>query len=273
MMPREDPRLGEQRIASGGPAVPYDYSFRFALEGRPDSTHNQKITISVEAPFVAEAIGYGVVLDRPATRFGPTRPEVVRSLLADQAALPAGFFAPAGADLPLSPRTLTLGSLLLALERTATETPGLGGPKALTRGVRLNLNVAASLLATYDPAAPRGLTEAAVGELFELAEEPPEQVPFLYRFVDEGTGREFQNEPVLSTAGLGSADGGRPFRRFAFPIRFEKRTVIRMEIVEQAAISGTLHVALHGYNLLPGPDVLQERIRRATRARTRRRSG
>lgn len=273
MIPGEDTALGEPRLAGGGPAVPYDYSFRFSLAGQPGTTHNEKITISVEAPFVAEAIGYGVVRDRATTRFGPTRQEVVRSLLAGQATLPAGFFAPAGADLPLSLRTLTLGSVLLALERVATDTPGAGAPNALARGVRLNPGVAAGVLGTHDPEAPRELTEAATGELFELVDDPPEQVPFLYRFVDEGSGREFQNEPILSTAGLGSADGGRPFRRFAFPIRFEKRTVIRMEIVEQTTIAGTLHVALHGYNLLPGPDVLQGRIRRATRARTRRRSG
>jgi hypothetical protein len=77
-------------------------------------------------------------------------------------------------------------------------------------------------------------------------------IQFLYEIFDEGTGRAFQNEPVLSTAGLGDPDGERPFRQFATPILFEPMTTIRFEITEASDLAGTLHITLHGYKTLQG---------------------
>jgi len=74
----------------------------------------------------------------------------------------------------------------------------------------------------------------------------------------------------LNIAGLGSADGKRPFRYFARPITFAPRATIRMEVTEVSDFEGELHVALHGYKVLGDPnsptDVSQRRVaRRATR--------
>jgi len=77
-------------------------------------------------------------------------------------------------------------------------------------------------------------------------------IQFLYEIFDEGTGRAFQNEPVLSTAGLGDPDGERPFRYFATPIVFEPMTTIRFEITEASDLAGELHITLHGYKTLNG---------------------
>jgi hypothetical protein len=77
-------------------------------------------------------------------------------------------------------------------------------------------------------------------------------IQFLYEIFDEGTGRAFQNEPVLSTAGLGDPDGERPFRQFATPIVFEPMTTIRLEITEATNLKGSLHITLHGYKTLLG---------------------
>lgn len=77
-------------------------------------------------------------------------------------------------------------------------------------------------------------------------------IQFLYEIFDEGTGRAFQNEPVLSTAGLGDPDGERPFRHFATPIVFEPMTTIRLEVTEASDLEGTLHITLHGYKTLLG---------------------
>ena len=79
-------------------------------------------------------------------------------------------------------------------------------------------------------------------------------VQFLYTIVDSGSGRELQNKSVHSVAGLGSADGERPFRPFARPVPFVPRATIRIEIEELSVgplfKDGTLFLVLHGYKRL-----------------------
>jgi hypothetical protein len=77
---------------------------------------------------------------------------------------------------------------------------------------------------------------------------------FLYTIVDSGSGRELQNKAVHSVAGLGAADGHRPFRPFARPVPFVPRATIRIEIEELSVgplfENGTLFLVLHGYKRL-----------------------
>ncbi len=79
-------------------------------------------------------------------------------------------------------------------------------------------------------------------------------VHFLYSIVDSGTGRELQNQAVHNIAGLGAADGDRPFRPFARPVPFVPRSTIRIEIEELSTgpffKDGTLFLVLHGYKRL-----------------------
>ena len=79
-------------------------------------------------------------------------------------------------------------------------------------------------------------------------------IHFRYSIVDSGSGRELQNRPVHSLAGLGSADGNRPFRPFARPVAFVPRATIRIEIEELSEgpffRDGTLQIVLHGYKRL-----------------------
>jgi hypothetical protein len=79
-------------------------------------------------------------------------------------------------------------------------------------------------------------------------------VHFLYTIVDSGTGRELQNRSLHNIAGLGAADGDRPFRPFARPVQFVPRSSIRIEIEELSAgpffKDGTLYIVLHGYKRL-----------------------
>ena len=79
-------------------------------------------------------------------------------------------------------------------------------------------------------------------------------VHFLYTIVDSGSGRELQNKSVHNIAGLGAADGDRPFRPFARPVPFVPRSTIRIEIEEVSAgpffKDGTLYIVLHGYKRL-----------------------
>jgi hypothetical protein len=87
-------------------------------------------------------------------------------------------------------------------------------------------------------------------------------VQFTYALFDEGSGREFQSEPVLSTAGLGSPEGERPFRRFAPPVTFAPRSVVRMQVTPLNDFKGELHIALHGYKHLGGPAAPRPAVRR-----------
>jgi hypothetical protein len=79
-------------------------------------------------------------------------------------------------------------------------------------------------------------------------------IQFLYTIVDSASGRELQNKPVHSIAGLGAANGERPFRPFARPFFFLPRATIRIEIEELSEGTlfrdGTLFIVLHGYKRL-----------------------
>lgn len=73
---------------------------------------------------------------------------------------------------------------------------------------------------------------------------------FLYSIVDNATQRAFQNEPIHNVAGLGIANGDRPFRQLPKPIVFEPRSVIRFEIEEISGGPGTLYIVLQGYKVV-----------------------
>lgn len=77
---------------------------------------------------------------------------------------------------------------------------------------------------------------------------------FKYSLVDSGSGRELQNQPIHNIAGLGSADGDRPFRPFARPAYFAPRSTIRIEVEEVSEGSlfkdAQLFIVLQGYKRL-----------------------
>jgi hypothetical protein len=58
-----------------------------------------------------------------------------------------------------------------------------------------------------------------------------------------------QNVPLNNIAGLGSADGDRPFKRLARSIIFQPRSTIRIRIDERFG-RGTLFIVLQGYKVL-----------------------
>jgi hypothetical protein len=241
------------RVDIASRAVPFDYTFRFALDGIPQSVLRTTLTISIEASFTAVSIGYGVVPEVSPVIFGPPPPP------------PIILLGPAGGS---SIRDITLGDLFDSLETALPSAPDAprGMPPleaALRNGIKLNANLAALALQGNGNAV---LDAASLSGLFQVVSPPAADVQFLYALFDEGSGREFQNDPLLNIAGLGSPDGRRPFRYFAQPITFAPLTTIRMEITQLSDFRGELHVSLHGYKVLapagPGP---------APRDRTRRR--
>jgi hypothetical protein len=79
-------------------------------------------------------------------------------------------------------------------------------------------------------------------------------IDFKYSIIDSGTGRELQNLPIHNIAGLGEANGFRPFRTLAKPVMFMPRSTIRIEIIEVSNGSDTGY-SIYGYN---GPN--QQRV-------------
>jgi hypothetical protein len=239
---------GSER-ASQRREIPFDYAFRYTLEGKPNNVLNSIVTVSVEATFTAVSIGYGVVpkvdpiifgLSSETNRiFGSiTMAEIIGSL---------------DNQLSASSRGPTLAS---------------GSAAVLKNGIKLNPSIAD--LALQKPVPGRGFPELStdvLSRLFQIVGAPPELIQFKYALFDEGSGREFQSEPILNIAGLGSAGGERPFRYFAQPIVFRPRSTIRMEVTEVSDFAGELHVSLHGYKVLGGSDTPTAVAQRSTPGR------
>jgi hypothetical protein len=92
------------------------------------------------------------------------------------------------------------------------------------------------------------LPKATAGRILQrlnLADE----VRFLYSIIDSGTGRELQNQPVHNIAGLGIANGERPFRVLHKPMTFLPRSTIRVQVREISG-RGRLFVVFQGYKLI-----------------------
>jgi hypothetical protein len=206
--------------------IPFDYAFRYELQGKPGNVVNSIVTVSIEATFTAVSMGYGVVPKVQPIIFGPP---------------------PSEEDTTLG--SITLGEIIRSLVPKLSETSRVltketGPDAALKNGFKLNPALADLALQGNN------LAPDIRNRLFQIVGSPPDLIQFKYAIFDEGSGREFQSEPILNIAGLGSATGRRPFRYFAQPITFSPRSTIRMEVTEVSDFEGELHVSLHGYKLL-----------------------
>jgi hypothetical protein len=77
----------------------------------------------------------------------------------------------------------------------------------------------------------------------------PEAVRFVYSIADTGTGRDLQNRPIFNVAGLGIANGDRPFRILHKPMMFLPRSTIRVQVREVFG-RGRLFLVFQGYKIL-----------------------
>jgi hypothetical protein len=245
--------------------VPFDYAFRYQLKGEPNLVQNSTVIVSIEAAFTAVSIGYGVIPDVSPIKFG-LRPAGTVILLAGGARTQ---FAQA-----------TLGDVIMALAQVLGEdidldpkAPASGrriGPRTaavIRDGFRLNPDFAEHILLSSG-LGPLG--DEVVSQAFQAVAAPPDQILFKYALFDDGSGREFQSEPILNIAGLGGSDGRRPFRYFARPIEYAPRSTIRLQITEVSEFRGELHVSLQGYKTLGAPGTPTE-IRPPERIRRHRR--
>ena len=117
-------------------------------------------------------------------------------------------------------RDISLGAVLDGLDSKLPETSRLlkretGAEAVFKNGIKLNPDIAEFAL---QKGGNTPLDPSILAKLFQVVGAPPENIQFLYAIFDEGSGREFQSEPILNIAGLGISNGDRPFRYFAQPI-------------------------------------------------------
>jgi hypothetical protein len=129
---------------------------------------------------------------------------------------------------------------------------------ALQDGIRirpdfLRIAIGAVNLATIQQA-------DVVNRIFERLNRS-ENVSFRYSIFDSGTGRELQNQPIHNIAGLGIANGERPFKALARPMLFLPRSTIRVAVEERFG-RGNLFIVFQGYKRLGGPTMNQTSRRR-----------
>jgi len=249
-------------------ALPFDHVFRFALDGERGKTHRETVTVSVETSFTVVSIGYGVVPEVSPVFFGPNPPPPVVVLSVPVPPVTGGVGVP---PPPGALRSFTLNEILVAMEAAVASAPDVprGMPAleaALRNGIKLNPKFASVALLNNGNSV---LDAGSLRQLFQVVSPPAEDVQFLYALSDLATGREFQSDPILNVAGLGAADGKRPFRYFAQPITFDPLATIRMEITELSDFRGELHVSLHGYKMLGGARTRADERTRASRRRSR----
>src|SRR5262245_557875 len=92
------------------------------------------------------------------------------------------------------------------------------------------------------------VSQDLLGRLFQSLNRP-EEARFLYSITDTGTGRDLQNQRVFNVAGLGIANGERPFKTFHKPMTFLPRSTIRVQ-VEEVFGRGRLFIVFQGYKIL-----------------------
>jgi hypothetical protein len=213
--------------------IPFDYVFQFELTGTPTNRVQDVVEISMQGWFVAVSIGYSFVLDERTERRRTVGPVIVTPQPPPS--------SPPSTPILFSIRGRTVSSITLGEIAAGLESIGVG----LERGFRISPNFVKFL----DADADLSTIQAELAQAFEPGC-GPEDVSFLYTIDVPSTGRELQNKPIHNVAGLGIANGDRPFRPLARPIAFEPRTSIRIQVEEISTLSGTLFIVLQGYKTL-----------------------
>jgi hypothetical protein len=192
------------------------------------------IALKDSFPFApgASASGRQVTLD--SSRLSPGDLLIVG--LSPAGSLGVAFSAFAVPRVRLS--NITLGALTAGLEKSGAD---------LTRGFRFDPD-AAGLVAADLPIDQ--ISAGTLGRIFETGCVAAEEASFLYSLDVGGAGREYQSKPIHNIAGLGIANGDRPFRPFAKPVMFEPRSSVRIQVEELSGPPGTLFIVLQGYKLL-----------------------
>jgi hypothetical protein len=191
--------------------IPFDYVARVELTGPPKNRVEVEVPINVEGGFVATTLGYGLAVETSDV-----------SIRVPQALISANTFR------------------LSALPLSAFSS------KVLSDGIRIRPNFVRIAFTNNGELA--ALSVDLTNKIFEPLNRS-EDVSFRYTIFDSGRGVELQNQPIHNIAGLGIANGERPFKRFARPMIFLPRSTIRITIEEHFG-RGTLFLVFQGYKVL-----------------------
>lgn len=202
--------------------IPFDYVATLPLSGQPGHIVEDEVPINVEGGFINTAIGYGLAVEDHAVAFI----EIAKRL-----------------QPPLNSLVASKNARLDLNELPLKTFP----PDALNDGIRIRPSMVR--IAMQDGGAlTTQLRVELADEVFERLNRP-EDVSFRYSIFDTGTGRELQNRPIHNIAGLGIANGDRPFKTFARPMLFLPRSSIRVTVEERFG-RGRLFIVFQGYKLL-----------------------
>ncbi len=243
---RGSPQCPVETIGSPSTRViPFDYATTFRLTGQPGHVLEDEVSINVEGGFVATAVGYGLEVEEPDVEIAwdhadditlaPLKATVlgIRAALETWEALDASD--PAKATVP----TLDLSTLPVRLFPTGALQDGL---RLRPEYIRFAFGDGGQLT--------NQIPIPLVDRIFERIN-VPEAVSFRYSIFDSGRGIELQNQPIHNIAGLGVADGTRPFKKFLRPMLCVPRSTIRVRVEERYG-RGTLFIVFQGYKVLGG---------------------
>jgi hypothetical protein len=207
--------------------LPYDYVATFALQGKPGNRVQDVINISTDGAFVAVSIGYSFI------------PALTKHLTIE---IPTPLSPPSGGVLLTTSQGLDVR--LTGVGLLPQPLPDFDG---FSRDFALFLVSSTLLGSTIPPIVnPIALMQCLLIQTCGI--------DFKYSIIDSGSGRELQNQPIHNIAGLGKADGERPFRPLAKPMLFMPRSTIRIEVEEVSEgllyKDSLLFIVLHGYKML-----------------------
>jgi hypothetical protein len=200
--------------AAGRDLIPFDYVAKFELAGCPGNKLEDEIAISSEGGFVATAVSYGMSAED------------------ESVAIIDGKL---GSALNTTTNMVDLNEVPLEAFPLA----------AVAEGFRIRPEFLRFVLTSGGGLAQVPLQIAK--EAFETLNRP-EHVSFLYRIYDGALGSDWQNQPIHNIAGLGIANGQRPFKKLARPRVFGPRSTLRVTVEERFG-RGTLYIVIQGYKL------------------------
>jgi len=222
--------------------IPFDYVTTFRLTGRPQNQLETEATVNAEGGFVATSIGYGLLVEESEATIEWSRASEVKNatLRALLTTIAVDFQKWLNAKKVGPPPLINLANVPLRFFPSSALIDGIRiRPDRLRIAFKDNGDLADNLRIDL------------VNELFEQLNRP-EDVSFRYTIFDSGRGRELQNQPLHNVAGLGIADGDRPFKKLARSMVFLPRSTIRVRVEERFG-RGTLFVVLQGYKFLSTP--------------------
>ena len=192
--------------------IPFDYVTKFDISGRPGNVVEDEVTVNVEGGFVTTSLGYGLAVGDQGVQLQ-------------------------GAALSRSAASVNLSQQKLSAFPA----------DALRQGFRIRPDLIRFAFRDTGVLSD-SLPLALAPRIFETLNRP-EDVSFRYTIFDSGTGRELQNLPINNIAGLGIANGKRPFKHLARPMVFQPRSTIRVTVEERFG-RGTLFIVFQGYKVL-----------------------